>query len=280
MGCIKLTVHPLFFLFGLYYSITGRIFVFIIYTVSAILHELGHSFVAQSLGYRLKRITLMPFGAVISGDTENLKPSDQLKIALAGPFLNLGVGLFFVAIWWVFPETYAYTDLVAEANFSLALVNFLPVFPLDGGRILQSFLALRVGKRKAVIVCRMIGVGVAVMLFVMFVWSCFIGFNLSLLFFSLFVIASAFDKNKENAYARVYTVFSPERLKRGVDIRRQGVDKDITVKKMIAILDGDAINELVVYGDGTPIAVLNQEKINQIIEKGTIYDKISSHLSV
>jgi hypothetical protein len=65
-----------------------------------------------------------------------------------------------------------------------------------------------------------------------------------------------------------------------VDIRRQGVDKDITVKKMIAILDGDAINELVVYGDGTPIAVLNQEKINQIIEKGTIYDKISSHLSV
>lgn len=279
MGSIKLVVHPLFFLFGLYYALTGRILVFVIYTVTAIVHELGHSFVAQSLGYRLKRITLMPFGAVISGDTENLKPSDQLKIAFAGPFLNLGVGLFFVAVWWIFPEAYAYTDIVAEANFSIALVNFAPVFPLDGGRILQSFLIEKIGRKRAVIVCKVIGVLVALLFFASFIYSCFVGFNLSLLFFALFLIASAFDRNKENAYIRVYTTLSPERLKRGVQFKKQGIDKGVTVKKMISVLDLDAINELVVFGDGTPITVLSQEKINRIIENGSIYERIEKYLT-
>ena len=129
MGGIKLNVHPLFFLFGFYYALTGKVFVFIIYTVTAVVHELGHSFAAAGAGYRLNRITLMPFGAVVRGDIDGLKFSDEIKIALAGPLLNLAIGLLFVAIWWIYPESYAFTDIVAEANFSLALVNFLPIFP-------------------------------------------------------------------------------------------------------------------------------------------------------
>ena len=125
MGSINLSVHPLFYVFGFYYALTGRIFVFVIYTVCAVLHELGHSFVATSAGYRLNKITLMPFGAVVSGNVEGLKFLDEIAIALAGPFLNLAIGVFFVAVWWVYPESYAYTDIVAEANFSMALVNFL-----------------------------------------------------------------------------------------------------------------------------------------------------------
>ena len=141
MGSINLSVHPLFFAFGFYYALTGRIFVFLIYTVTAVLHELGHSFVASNAGYRLNKITLMPFGAVVSGDIEGLSLGDEIKVALAGPFINLAVALLFVASWWIVPETYAFTDVVAEANLTMALVNFIPVFPLDGGRVLSAILS-------------------------------------------------------------------------------------------------------------------------------------------
>ena len=97
MGGIKLTVHPLFFAFSFYYALTGRFLVFVMYTVTAVAHELGHSFAATNAGYKLNKITLMPFGAVVKGDIEGLKLSDEIKIALAGPILNIAIALFFVS---------------------------------------------------------------------------------------------------------------------------------------------------------------------------------------
>ena len=45
MGGVTLKIHPLFYLFGLYYALTGRIFIFIVYTIVALVHELGHPYV-------------------------------------------------------------------------------------------------------------------------------------------------------------------------------------------------------------------------------------------
>ena len=150
MGGIKVKIHPLFYLLGIYFAFTGKIFIFLIYTATAVIHELGHSYVASSQGYRLNKITLMPFGAVVSGNIEGLKASDEIKVAIAGPFINLAVALFFVATWWIFPEAYAFTDVVAEANFIMAVINFLPVFPLDGGRIVLAILSSKMNKTKAI----------------------------------------------------------------------------------------------------------------------------------
>ena len=116
MGGVTLKIHPLFYLFGLYYALTGRIFIFIVYTIVALVHELGHSFVAERLGYRLKSIVLMPYGAVIGGDVKNLRLRDEIAVAAAGPLLNFAIGIFFVATWWIFPDTYDYTSLAAEAK--------------------------------------------------------------------------------------------------------------------------------------------------------------------
>ena len=117
MGGVKLKIHPLTIPFALYFSVTGRFWVFLVYTVSAVIHELGHAYVSAKVGYKLGKITLMPFGAVISGEQTDFSPIDEIKIALAGPITNLVVGLFFVSIWWFFPETYAFTDVAVEACF-------------------------------------------------------------------------------------------------------------------------------------------------------------------
>ena len=278
MGGLKFSVHPLFFAFGFYYALTGKIFVFAIYTICAVVHELGHSFVATSVGYKLNKITLMPFGAVVSGNIEGLRFNDEIKIALGGPMINLIIGLLFVATWWLFPETYAFTDVVANANFSLAIINLLPIFPLDGGRVLCASLTGLLGKKKANLMCKIIGLIFALFLCVCFVISVFNQINLSLLFFSAFVLAGVFMKSKENEYVKIYTVLSEENLKRGMIVRRIAVHKSVTIKKVLSLLDDTCLNEVAVYDGESVRAVLSQKRIGQIIEKGNIYSRIEDYV--
>jgi len=278
MGGIKFSVHPLFYLFGLYYALTGRILIFVIYTLSALVHELGHSFVSASVGYRLEKITLMPFGAVVTGNIEGLKPIDEFKIAIAGPLTNLAIGLLFVACWWIYPELYAYTDVAAEANFTLALVNFLPVFPLDGGRVLFASVANAKDKATAKKVCRIIGVIFATALFALFITSCFNTFNLSLLFFTLFVLFGAFDRGKENRYVKIYSAVTEEKLKRGLPFKKQAIDETVTVKKLASVLDPDAVNEIVVFSGGKEKTTLSQKRLENILGKADIYRPIKEYI--
>lgn len=279
MGGLKLFIHPLFFIFGLYSALTGQIFAFIICTLTAVVHELGHAYVASCSGYVLDKITLMPYGAVVSGQIDGLRFSDEVKIALAGPLINIAVGLFFVATWWFIPNTYAYTDIVASTNFSMAIINLLPIFPLDGGRVLWASIAIFKGGVKAKKICTLIGLIISVALFVVFCIGAFSGvINFSLLFFALFVFFGITSKAKENKYVKLYSTLSKEKLKQGVNYKKQALDKCVTVKKMLSILDGDCVNEICVFDGQKEIATLKQYRINKIIEQGDLYEPLEKYI--
>ncbi len=268
MGGIKVSVHPLFFVLGFFYALTGRIFLFAVYTVSAVIHELGHSLVASSLGYTLNKITLMPFGAVISGESVEVNAKDQIKIAIAGPLVSLAVAVLFIAIWWVFPETYAFTETAVSANLALCIINLLPVFPLDGGRIVFSLFSKSLGEKKAKKICKITGIVFSAILFSLFVFSLFLSPNVSLLFFSAFTLFGAINKDKENVYVRLPVILMPSRLKHGARVNRFAVDSSIKVKKLVGLLDASAVNEAIVYKDGKKIALLEQEKLSEILKSG------------
>lgn len=278
MGGINFSIHPLFFVLGFYYAATGQIFVFIIYTVVAVLHELGHSFVAAGAGYRLKKITLMPFGAVVSGKLDGMKLKDEIKIALAGPFINLAVGLLFVASWWIYPESYAFTDIAAEANFSMAIVNLLPIFPLDGGRILSASLSLLAGDDKAFFICRIIGVVFALLLTALFIISAFNQINLSLMFFAAFVLFGALSRHKENKYVKLYTAPEEDGLLRGMPYKKQALSINATVKKLMLCLDERAINEVVIFDGNKQVTTLSQKRIGEIVERADLYSPIKKYI--
>ena len=279
MAGIKLSIHPLFFVLGFFYAITGQIFIFIICTATAVVHELGHSFVSASLGYRLNKITLMPFGAVVVGNIEGLRFRDQVKVAIAGPLINIAVSLFFIATWWIYPNCYAYTDVVVYANLSMALVNLLPIYPLDGGRIVFCVLAENLEYNKAFTICKIIGGAFSGFLLLSFVLSLINGtLNFSLLFFSLFVCFGTFSREKENKYVKIFSSLSSENLKRGMPYITHAVDKDIIIKKLVAMLDVRAVNQVVVYENGKKLTTLSQEKIEEIIKKANIYSKLSEFL--
>ena len=279
MAGINLTVHPLFFVLGFFYALKGEIFVFVICSATAVIHELGHSFVSASLGYRLNKITLMPFGAVVSGNIEGLNFRDQMKIAFAGPFINFAICLFFIALWWIYPECYAYTDIIVGSNLSMALINLLPIYPLDGGRIVFCLLAQKVGYNKAFTICKVLGGAFAAVLSVGFIVCIVNGvFNFSLFFFALFVCFGTFSRERENRYIKIFSCSSTENLKRGMTVVRHAVDKDITIKRLLLILDERALNEVEVFDGDNKIALLNQKRIEEIIKNANIYTKLSQSL--
>jgi stage IV sporulation protein FB len=278
MAGIKLKIHPLFFIFGLYYAIIGRVFIFLIYTITALIHEMGHLFQAEKLGYSMKNITLMPYGAVITGNIYGLKFKDETMLALGGPILNLIIALVFTAIWWVYPEIYAFTDVVVSANLTIALINFIPAYPLDGGRILFSVIAAKSGEKNAEKIVRGGGFLFFFILLGLFVYSCFTVFNISILLFAIFILAGLSYKHRENPYIRIFNI-SKNRLERGIQIKRYAVSVNTKIKKIISIIDADCYAEITVLDDfGNKKAVFSQNQLLKIVENADLYDEIEKFI--
>ena len=106
-----------------------------------LLHELGHSLVANSRGVRVQSITLFVFGGVagLKGEPESAK--DEFLIAAAGPLVSFGLAGAFWAATPLAPATappHAVLGFLAFVNALLGGFNLLPGFPLDGGRVLRA----------------------------------------------------------------------------------------------------------------------------------------------
>jgi stage IV sporulation protein FB len=118
--------------------------------ISVLIHEIAHSYVAKKLGYNTKSIILdFLFGSAnIEGDfTKSHK--DSIKISIAGPISNLLLSVFSILIATTVEGTTLYDNLLyfASINIIFFIMNMIPIFPLDGGRISKGILSLILGDK-------------------------------------------------------------------------------------------------------------------------------------
>jgi Zn-dependent protease len=159
---IQLAVHATFFLLLAYAAYEGwasagprglvwRVLLTILFFVCVVLHELGHSLTARRYGVKVPRILLLPIGGMAEMDHIPRKPSAEFLITVAGPAVNFvlaGVLLPFVwreALGLEGLERFSLGAVLFQlfwANLVMGIFNFLPVYPMDGGRILRSILAI------------------------------------------------------------------------------------------------------------------------------------------
>lgn len=135
-------------------------------------HEMSHILAARRYGIHTPLITLSPLGGVAHLGTPAPNPRAELWIALAGPAVHLP----FLAVFWPLsvlldpswgrPESWTssplyYTvDFLRQINLWLMVFNLLPVFPLDGGRVLRALLTMKLDAGRATrIACRVGQVG-------------------------------------------------------------------------------------------------------------------------
>ncbi len=245
----SVSLHPMFFLVGIFYSLTGELPFFIMTALVALEHELAHAFAAARLGYRLNKIVLMPYGAVIDGDLKDISLKDEIVVAVSGPLCNLFTAAGFAALWWFFPSTYPYTDSACFLSLSIAIVNLLPAYPLDGGRVLKCVLQLYLfnvqGKkqgektdvaRRAQVVCA----AVAIVISALLLWAFFALLrggtpNYTILGFAFFLVVGAFGTRADARYLKV-NFSNLSALGRGVEIRRVAVLDETPVKSALRYL--------------------------------------------
>jgi Zn-dependent protease len=136
--------------------------------ISILVHELGHGLVAKAFGKRVE-IVLEAFGgyAAYSGGAP-LGRGKSILITIAGPAAQILLGFAALSLWQAFPSLSSNASYFLKMLYSIssfwALLNLLPVLPLDGGRILESVLGARRIKI-TLVVSIIVAIGVAVYAF-------------------------------------------------------------------------------------------------------------------
>ena len=106
---------------------------------SILLHELGHSVVASILKRKVTGIIIYPlFGGTVFKHTRSSSPGNDFLIANAGPLMNFAIAGILSHL-----NSLNFINAIAEVNIWIGCLNLMPLWPLDGGRILKSLLALK-----------------------------------------------------------------------------------------------------------------------------------------
>jgi Zn-dependent protease len=214
-----------------------------------VLHELGHALTARRYNIRTRHIILFPIGGVAMLEKMPDDPLQEIKVALAGPAVNVVIALF---LWLVIDPggaavsqqeldvtNISFSQRLMVVNIILAVFNLLPAFPMDGGRVLRALLAMRMGHSQATHLAATIGQTLAFGLGLLGLL-----YNPFLLFISLFVwigaaaesVQEEFKSSLHGATAgqamltEFHTLSSHDSLAKAIQLTLAGSQKDFPVQ--------------------------------------------------
>jgi len=222
--------------------------------VCVVLHEFGHALTARRFGIRTRDITMLPIGGLARLERMPDDPRHELWVALAGPAVNVVISALLAAWLFLGGRLAPLGDLgvasgpflarLMVVNVILVVFNLIPAFPMDGGRVMRSLLAMRLDYTRATQIAAGTGQAIA------FLFG-FLGlfFNPLLLFIAFFVwIGAAQEAGMvqmrsslggipvSRAMLSDFQVLRPDqRLQDVVDLTLRGSQKDFP------IVDGDRV---------------------------------------
>lgn len=158
---------------GDYSSLLWNVVEYLALFVIVTMHEFGHALACRQVGGSANQIVLWPLGGVAYVDPPP-RPGAMLWSIAAGPLVNVALFLVLTPLLVLsgsmarletMPDLYRLLDAVWGMNLGLLIFNLLPIYPLDGGQILQSLLWFVLGRARSLLVATLIGfVGVAVVI--------------------------------------------------------------------------------------------------------------------
>jgi Zn-dependent protease len=155
--------------------------------VSVLVHEFGHAFTARSFGQQ-PFISLHGMGGVTAWRQRGeMKAGRRLLVALAGPMAGVALAFMIAIAGGLFTQrgtaARATVTMIAVVNLFWAVINLIPMIPLDGGNIMAALFDLVVpgkGRQAAryVSIAVALGVGVLALLYGMFVLALVCGLSI------------------------------------------------------------------------------------------------------
>ena len=132
----KIYFHPLFYIIVLISLLTAHFSNLFYFTIIIFIHELGHSITGIILGLKLKRIEIYPYGGCSKLEYDiNLPLYKELLVLIMGPLVQI---IFTYLVYYlridIKDSFFFYSKLIL-------LFNLIPIYPLDGGRIINILLS-------------------------------------------------------------------------------------------------------------------------------------------
>ncbi len=237
MGKLSIKFHPLFIILSFVLIYFGWFEEFLIYFSVLCLHEFAHYFVAKRLGYVLNKVIFMPYGVGLGGKNQTILPKHEIVIACAGPVLNLVLAVVCICFWWVVPISYAYTQFFVISNLTLGFFNLLPVFPLDGGRVVVCLLSEKLKRIKAYKIMKVSGFIFSAIFAVMFFISVFSKVNLTFFFISFFLFSSCFGNDANIYFERTHVQNFKKKISKPMLVKTYVVSSNTPVYKMLKYIN-------------------------------------------
>jgi len=133
--------------------------------VSVLVHELGHALTAQRFGKR-PEIVLQAFGGYATyNNAVPLSRKQSLMVTAAGPGIQIVLGLIALAVWrslpTMDPNLNYFLTVLAAISLIWAVLNLLPILPMDGGRLVETALGPE-NRRTALLISAITGVVVCI----------------------------------------------------------------------------------------------------------------------
>ena len=289
---ITISIHITFLLLPLLFLMVGgfksMVLVLIVFACVTF-HELTHSLVAKKFGIEVRDIILLPIGGVASMSKMPDKPKQEFLISVAGPAFNVilaGIlfSIFYYAPWMprailVNPtqgDTWLHTiALVPWINIALAVFNLLPAFPMDGGRLLRSFLATRMDYRRAT----KIAVNIGHVFAMIFGYIGLVNGRIVLILIAIFIYMAA---SAEGSHVDLKETLKDYRVKDILISQFLTLDKNTPVSKVLELVfhthqedfpviegdrmigfitRGDIITAMHKFGSTTPISAIMRTNV-------------------
>lgn len=250
MDKLKFSVHPTFLIFAIILLYFQKGLLLLIYIFVLIIHELAHAFVAKKLGYTIKNIKLIPFGICLNLNSREIMPKDEIKIAIAGPLINLIISVTLVCLWWFVPSMYNYTNIFCYANLITCMFNLIPAFPLDGGRVLFATLKESIEQKTAIKICKIINIIVSFVLLTLFVFTCFFQPNFTYLLVLFCILSSVFEKNTNLSYS-IINFSLQKKIGKILKVKTIYVSSEERVFKVFKYLNSFSYLQVFLYNNST-----------------------------
>jgi len=276
-------IHPLFLLLLLVLSLSGYLPQAMVLVVTLLCHELAHVTAAVLHGLPPGRIDVFPFGGIaeIAG-IEQVKAEDDVAVAAAGPLGNLMLIALATLLqdWRIWNP--ALMDLFVGTNLAMAVLNLLPVLPLDGGRVVRALVARHVGYRRATAVLARTGRGAGYALVLAAAWVVYAHWpsppvtvwvtGVNAAFLGLFIVLGSRREEVVSLYAPWQALITRLRLlqmRRLLPVCELAGAADLPVTAVISHLRPGCVHRILVIGqNGEHLGVLTEEDLLRGLQLG------------
>ena len=168
----------------------GKLNLFLIFYISILIHEVGHIVIAILLKVNVNELLLMPFG-VCASYSQIISPKKEIIISLAGPLVSLIISICSKDI------------LIGNISLLIMVLNLIPIYPLDGGRIQKNFFIITYGYNKGIKISQVISDFFIVLLFLFSIISIIYLKNFYLLFVCLYIYTLSKKEMKKERILRL-----------------------------------------------------------------------------